>query len=392
MKIRPTLKVLTASLLLASCAQTPTQQGALNIQPFEEVRHSYDQARAQYALGRYYHGQLRYEQAIEAYRRALALNPDMVDAMNAMGVAYAESGRFVLARQQFEAALKRAPDSAYTYNNLGFVNYLAGDYAAAVRAYRASLRLDASQEKARQNLVLASSRMGEGTQIAHAGIPVAPVAPHPTAPAIAQTKSPQDAWVKVSPQIYELRPDVAATLTTRSADAAAERSARSVMPRATAANASVPATETSGARSTEAGSSLRLAAFEAPSVEAPHGQTPVASLRGVEVSNGNGIRGLAARVADYFYGKGVPHARLTNQHPFAERHTRIEYRPGSVAEAARINSLLPRTVPVVASRKLRSDIRVRLVLGHDIERGVVAWSPSPNAIKVAEASAAAGGL
>ncbi|MGE5320339.1 MAG: LytR C-terminal domain-containing protein, partial [Hyphomicrobiaceae bacterium] len=59
--------------------------------------------------------------------------------------------------------------------------------------------------------------------------------------------------------------------------------------------------------------------------------------------------------------------------PFAERHTRIEYRPGSAAEAARINRLLPRTVPVVASRNLRSGIRVRLVLGHDLQRNVVAW-------------------
>lgn len=389
MKLRLTLNVLTASLLVASCAQTPDRQGALTIQPFEEVRHSYDQARAQYELGRYYHGQLRYDQAIEAYRRALALNPDMVDALNAMGVAYAESGNFGRARQQFEAALKRAPNSAYTYNNLGFVDYLAGDYPAAVRAYRESLRLDASQEKARQNLVLASSRIGEGAQSAHAGTSATPVAAQPPAQAIAQTDGQQGAWVKVSPQIYELRPALAATPATRVADAAAERPARSVAPSGTAANASVPAIGTPGARSSEAGSSVRLTAFEASAVaDMPHQQTPIASLRGVEVSNGNGIRGLAARVARYFYGEGVSQARLTNQKPFTERHTRIEYRPGSAAEAARINRLLPRTVPVMASRQLRSDIRVRLVLGHDLQRNILAGAAWPNGAKLAEANAA----
>lgn len=393
MKLRLTLNVLTASLLAASCAQTPDRQGALTIQPFEEVRHSYDQARAQYELGRYYHGQLRYDQAIEAYRRALALNPDMVDALNAMGVAYAESGHFGRARQQFEAALKRAPNSAYTYNNLGFVDYLAGDYPAAVRAYRESLRLDASQEKARQNLVLASSRIGEGAQSAHAEPPAAPVAAQPPAQAIAQTDGQQGAWVKVSPQIYELRPTVAAPPATRVADAAAERPARSVAPTGTAANASVPAIDTAGAHSSEAGSSLRLTAFEASAVaDTPHQQTPIASLRGVEVSNGNGIRGLAARVARYFYGQGVSQARLTNQKPFAERHTRIEYRPGSAAEAARINRLLPRTVPVMASKQLRSDIRVRLVLGHDLQHNILAGAAWPNGAKLAEANAAPGGL
>ncbi len=388
MKIRLTLKVLTASLLLASCAQTPTEQGALNIQPFEEVRHSYDQARAQYALGRYYHGELRYEQAIEAYRQALVLSPGMVDALNALGVAYAESGHFDLARQQFEAALKRAPYSAYTYNNLGFVNYLAGDYLAAVRAYRASLRLDGSQEKARRNLALASSRIGEA-QSAHAETPATPVAAQPPAQAIAQTGGQQGAWVKVSPQVYELRPAVAATPATRVADAAAERPARSVAPKRTAANASVPAIDSAGAHSSEEGSSLRLTAFEASAVaDTPHQQAPIAPLRGVEVSNGNGIRGLAARVAGYFHGQGVPHARLTNQKPFTEPHTRIEYRPGSAAEAARINGLLPRAVPVTASRHLRPDIRVRLVLGRDLQRNILAGLPSPNGTKLAEANAA----
>src|SRR5512143_1145645 len=291
MKLRLTLKVLTASLLVASCAQTPTKQGALNIQPFEEVQHSYDQAKAQYELGRYYHGQLRYDKAIEAYRQALALNPGMVDALNAMGAAYAESGNFGLARQQFEAALKRAPNSAYTYNNLGFVNYLAGDYPAAVRAYKESLRLDASQQKARQNLVLALNRIGEGGQIAHTETPAVPVAAQPPAQMIAQTDTPQGVWAEVSPQIYEMRPAMtAATPTTRVADAAAAaRRASSVTPRGTAANAPVPTFASSvAAHSSEAGSALSLTAFEVPpAAETRQQQMRIASLRGVEVSNGN---------------------------------------------------------------------------------------------------------
>src|SRR5512143_3548776 len=175
MKLRLTLKVLTASLLVASCAQTPTKQGALDVQPFEEVQHSYDQAKAQYELGRYYHGQRRYQQAIAAYRQALAVNPGMVDALNALGAAYAESGNLVLARVQFETALKLQPGSTYTYNNLGFVNYLAGDYPGAVAAYKQALRLDAGNEKARENLVQTYVSMGEGEQIARTALPAAPV-------------------------------------------------------------------------------------------------------------------------------------------------------------------------------------------------------------------------
>src|SRR5512139_1788563 len=208
MKARLTLKVLTASLMLASCAQTQTKQDALNIQPLQEVRHSYEQAKAQYELGRYYHGQLRYGRAIAAYRRALEMDPGMVDAMNAMGAAYAESGNLTLAREQFEAALKLQPESVYTYNNLGFVNYLAGDYPAAVQAYKQALRLDGRHEKARQNLVLAYDKMGAGEQIARTEVLAVAAAPQPAAEKT-QPKELQAAWVRVSPSVYEMHSAVA---------------------------------------------------------------------------------------------------------------------------------------------------------------------------------------
>src|SRR5512139_1546890 len=208
MKARLTLNVLTASLLLASCAQTQPKQDALTILPFQEVQHSYDQAKAQYELGRYYHGQLRYQRAIAAYRRALEMDPGMVDALNGMGTAYAESEVLARARQQFEAALKLQPRSVYTYNNLGFVNYLAGDYPAAVEAYKQALRLDGRHEKARQNLVLAYQKMGNAEQVARTEVPAVAAAPLPAAETVEQ-KDPQTAWVKVSPSIYEMHSAVA---------------------------------------------------------------------------------------------------------------------------------------------------------------------------------------
>src|SRR5512139_1715564 len=223
MKARLTLNVLTASLLLASCAQTQPKQDALTILPFQEVQHSYDQAKAQYELGRYYHGQLRYQRAIAAYRRALEMDPGMVDALNAMGTAYAESGDLARAREQFEAALKLQPRSVYTYNNLGFVNYLAGDYPAAVEAYKQALRLDGRHEKARQNLMLAYQKMGNAGQVARTEVPDA-VAPLVAAGTVAP-KDPQTAWVQVSPSIYEMHSAVApvnqpAMQTPKMADAA----------------------------------------------------------------------------------------------------------------------------------------------------------------------------
>jgi len=387
-KIRLTLNVLTASVLLAACAQTPTKE-ALNIQPLQEVRHSYEQATAQYALGRYYHGQLRYERAIEAYRRVLAIDPGMVDAMNAMGSAYAESGNLALAREQFEAALKLQPESVYTLNNLGYVNYLAGDYPAAVQAYKQALRLDGRHEKARHNLLLVMERMGAGDRIALTRQdPI--VAPKQSEESGVQG-IPQGSWVRVSPVIYEMRSALASA-----ANTPATLESASVANRGTAEpTASQPVTPSpaplqlaAAARTPEKQRAAMMSVEAAPNAAATAQKlnaTLLASpIRGVEVSNGNGIRGLAAVVARYFSSRGVQHARLTNQKPFGESRTRIEYRPGNSAEAARINAFLPKAAPQVVSTRLRPGVRVRLVLGNDLGHDVAAWGdPSESSLVAA---------
>lgn len=386
MKVRLTLNVLTASMLLAACAQTQPRQ-ELNIQPVQEVRHSYEQAKAQYELGRYYHGQLRYGRAIEAYRRALAMDPGMVDAMNAMGAAYAESGNPALAREQFEAALKLQPESVYTYNNLGFVNYLAGDYPAAVAAYKQALRLDGSHEKARQNLIVVMDRMGEGDHIARTSTQesVAVVA-QTTGEAVPQQEA-RTAWVQVSPVIFEMHSAVAPATRQPSEPGGAVGIAPPVASVATRAAEPVAvgkATVISSAPAAalESAASKPVAVIPVRAAQpgtVARAQKAIAhvDVQGVEVSNGNGVRGMAAMVARYFSGKGVQQARLTNQKPFVERHTRIEYRPGSAAQAARINGLLPKAAPQVASNNLRPGIQVRLVLGHDLARDVAAWDKAP---------------
>lgn len=388
MKVRLTLNVLTASLLLAACAQTQPRQ-ELNILPLQEVRHSYGQAKAQYGLGRYYHGQLRYERAIEAYRRALALDPTMLDAMNALGAAYAERGDFSLAREQFEAALKLQPDSVYTYNNLGFVNYLAGDYPEAVAAYKQALRLDGRHEKARHNLMLVMDRMGQGDHVARTQVPDPDTATQ-AALAAAEPVGSAAAWVQVSPVIYEMHSAVAPATPARAVSGADGTMAAGVASLAKpgaglAGYRSDVETRVAARRLAPASSAPAVASDLAVAVSAPRTRAvamaetvkaPAAQgikVRGVEVSNGNGIRGLAAVVAQYLSGKGIGQTRLTNQKPFAERRTRIEYRPGSAAEAAVINGLLPRLAPQVATNNLKPGVRVRVVLGHDLGRDLANW-------------------
>jgi tetratricopeptide (TPR) repeat protein len=84
----------------------------------------------------------------------------------------------------------------------------------------------------------------------------------------------------------------------------------------------------------------------------------------VEVANGNGTRGLAARVSHGFGKLGVHAVRLTNERPYRQVRTEVRYRAGYEAEAASLARLLPGSVARSASR-LPHGIDVRVVLGRD---------------------------
>ncbi|OZA28552.1 MAG: hypothetical protein B7X93_07170 [Hydrogenophilales bacterium 17-61-9] len=352
MKTRLTLKVLTASMLLASCAQTQNKPTTLNIQLHQEVRHSYEQAKAQYDLGRYYHGQLRYSQAIEAYRQALAMNPDMVDALNAMGVAYAESGDLALARQQFEAAQKLQPNSVNTNNNLGFVNYLAGAYQVAIEAFKQALRIDAGDKKARENLVLTYDKMGLGKQIARTKAPDQAVSAQHS-----MEKDMRSAWVEISPSIYAMHSP--AVQETHSA-------------------------ETPLVREIDIAPVVRMATVEAVPVAVPraatvspaHAEQPsVAPLAEacLQVMNGNGVKGIARKVSRYLTALGYPSAGITNYPSFNEARTRIEYRSDYAEQARRLSTLLPGEAIVSEVGALDGLAKIKLVLGNDIRHEPLSW-------------------
>ena len=85
----------------------------------------------------------------------------------------------------------------------------------------------------------------------------------------------------------------------------------------------------------------------------------------LEVSNGNGVLGLAKRVAGRLVDTGVRTARLTNQLPFNRPTTEIQYRAGYAAAAAALASKLQHPVQIKPKHDLASHIDVRLVLGKD---------------------------
>lgn len=290
---------LLAGALLAGCAALEPSLGRTwwKVEPVYRVEDSPLSTQAYLALGRYFEGSRDWERAAGAYRRALAREPELVEAHDGLGQAQAQLGRLDEAEAELRRALQLAPQRPHLHNNLAYVLLLAGRPAEAQELLRGVLARDPSNAFARANLQEA---------VAHLAL-AAGSEPPPSA---------------VDP--------VAA-----------------VVP----ASQAVIAT-----RDTPPGTDLAQ-----PTAD----KTALPSRFSLEVSNGNGIAGMAGRVGRRLTTQGLPHARLSNQLPYAEARTVLQYRTGQEAAAHRVALALPDGV--AAGTRLQPGLRsdVRLLLGQD---------------------------
>lgn len=327
-----TLIVSSASCvsLLAGCAQQPTHNDTWLIKPTVVAEPRRESPQAWYDLGRYYQGQERHALAVPALENAVAADGTFVEARNRLGVSYALLGRHADAIRQLETAAQAAPEAAHIYSNLGYAHYLKGDYSEAAAALQQAIALDPANRRAQHNLGIVYAQLGEPTKARHAYAKAATTPQQPvtvTMPAAAEAS--HSRIVQVAPSIYELRPRPVSTAAVTPAGRPSERRAR------------------------------------------------------VEVSNGNGVTGMARRVGTYLKDSGFAAARLTNQHGFGVAATRVEYRDGYEAEARQVAAAMQRSVDIAPSTTLRHDIGVRLVLGKDMTGSLGAFEQKTGTARIA---------
>ncbi|MBA5636553.1 LytR C-terminal domain-containing protein [Duganella sp. LX20W] len=109
-----------------------------------------------------------------------------------------------------------------------------------------------------------------------------------------------------------------------------------------------------------AGSALMGQAASSSSPVAVAGNQPVR----LEISNGNGVTGMAAALARTMRGDDVKVVRLTNVRPFAVPVSRVEYRADQQEAAEALATRLGMTV--TAPREGQQRAEVRIVLGRDL--------------------------
>ena len=94
-------------------------------------------------------------EALQLYRKILAVRPDQVDALNLGGVASFQSGHIAEAVQMLQRAVALKPGDAEIHTNLGNVLQASGRIDQAVAAYRRALEIKPDYADAHYNLGLA---------------------------------------------------------------------------------------------------------------------------------------------------------------------------------------------------------------------------------------------
>lgn len=309
-----------------------------------------------YLAGRNHHLARRYDEARAAYQAALQAAPEHVNARNGLATLYAEQRDFTTAIALWHAlteslSLSSGPGKAYLFSNLGHAYFLKGEYDNALVALEKACLLDPLNSRSWQLLGETLRKLGHEERAQ-------------------QMLSQADAL-----RAHDLRADYAA---------AGGQTSVAAIDRALKAPTSAEPGWGQVQLHVRADGMLELRRDPAPASPSaplpapatPGGKLPALAL--VEVRNGNGVPGMARKLAHQMGGDGLKVARLSNQPGFGVRHTRIEfeaaYRDAAERLASRFDSAQLQEVASCAPANLR------MVLGRDIpRRGFVLRPPAPPA-------------
>ncbi|MBB3223772.1 LytR C-terminal domain-containing protein [Pseudoduganella umbonata] len=305
-----------------------------------------------YAIGRAEHAARRFDAAQRAWDAALRLDPRHADTRNGMAVLAAEQGNYgkaiALWRKLVEEATGLPPaEQAFLLGNLGYALYLHGGRDEAVTLLERACVLDPHQPRAWEHLASVLEAQGHADRALQMMSQARTLRTHDIRHdyALTGTRAPQAAMsaaavpAALGPSPW---PDGLARTELRKTGAVIE------VHRVTAAAAQpLPAKD------------------ERDGADELYGKGGDGAVR-LEISNGNGARGMAAAWKRRLAGPEWKSVRLTNEKPYAVPVTRIEYRGD--ANAFAVARALARRLGLPAPQQLangaaRTDLRI--VLGWD---------------------------
>ena len=374
------------------------QEGALgdisheNVNKFlSSIKKVDGDAEAKYQMARYFQKQNKHKLAIEELKEVILIDPFFAKAYNALGVSYDQLREFKNAIHFYKLAIKIDPNLDYVYNNLGFSYLLRGDYGRAIDTFHKAIKLDEKNKRFRNNLGLAYAKKGEyeqalaqfritGDEVSanhklgqilykegkyelagkyNALSSQTKVSSH-TAPSSVSSdgieKDPQPEMLQ-EPIIHESRTpqkqdEVTAELKRMDFDTKSSQNNYS---------------------ETTSISKNRL-----PSIENSEEVNEISNRENhiskdytvefeIEISNGNGVDGMAKRLGNYLTQKGFKVTRLRNARSFNHETTKIFYYNGYAQDVSR----LLKEIPVEYDKKNLIELKqtgkhIKILIGKDI--------------------------
>lgn len=314
--------ILSSVLVLAACTsiQKDTTLNGIEVKPVTRVNHANGSPRIMYLLGRYHQGKLDYQKAIAAYERALEVKPGYVEVHNGLGVIYSMQGKHELSLRHFNKAIELAPQETYLYNNLGYAHLIRGNFAEAIKSLSKALSLDPENKRAHWNLAIAQEKNHSDNKVT------------------ASQPNPDNSSSIVTQELSKTNTDEVGDHITRFRE--------------------------------DAYSQLTSVISSADNLDAHDKNSRLPDNKNIrlEVSNGNGITGMAKQISVFFQQRGVSSVRVTNHQMYNQNKTEIYYRSENYHQAYQINQMLPVPVKLIESDQLRHDIQIKILLGQDFSR------------------------
>ncbi len=329
--------VIGCALALNGCAltQKDLSMAGAEIKPLMNIKHANASPKIMYLLGRYHQGKADFSRAIAAYENALAAKPDYVEVLNGLGVIYSILGQHELSLQHLYKAIEISSRETYLYNNLGYAYLIQGNETKATKALEKALLLDPENRRARHNLVVAHGRISLAAKT------------EPSNSAHTDLSSPETSIVALE----------ATQATFNKLDDT------DPLPKGSISQPTLTQPQAPAHNMTESGAPGPV--LSDVSIQLWAEKLLISKDIKIEVSNGNGITGMAKQVSSFFQQYGFAKARLTNHPSFNQNLTEIYYSSNSYQEAHQINQILTKQVKLIESKELRNGIQVKILLGRD---------------------------
>jgi Flp pilus assembly protein TadD len=315
-----------------------------------------------YKLGRYYQQQGKYAQAIEAFTKAIRNDSRYCKAYNGIAMCYDALRRYNLAHESYDHALQCDPQGAYIYNNYGLSSLLCGNYEKGLTLLLEAAQLSEDNNRIQNNVLLAQGLIDRNKKTGQFALQWEGI------PFRAQTHVEQEVREDeqaLMNQVCEI--PGASRFWEKQNAGVVER-----VPFETVGGLPAVSREAGPERDSSFEINIRKVRLIAEKTikRVTQGQTasiPKRPNADVEVSNGNGVTGMAKKCAAYFSGHDFSVRRITNAKHFSYAESMIFYREGYLQVAKKLSMVIPGFQEMKKVESFdRASVDVRVLLGKDL--------------------------